>query len=183
MDRYTERRASFKFYKKLSQCECLSVNKPPVYTLTHTVFNTFRKRNNSRCLLNRTAMRGVTLTRSSRAGLVFPVGRVYRHLRQGKYASRIGAGAPVFLAAVLEFLIAEVVELAGNIAQVAHRARISPRHVMLAVRNDEEFTKLLDNVTIPSCGVTPNVYFCLLGRKGQGAWFQKSREYVPYKFD
>uniref|UniRef100_A0A3B4WI40 Histone H2A n=1 Tax=Seriola lalandi dorsalis TaxID=1841481 RepID=A0A3B4WI40_SERLL len=43
-------------------------------------------------------------TRSSRAGLQFPVGRVHRLLRKGNYAERVGAGAPVYLAAVLESL-------------------------------------------------------------------------------
>lgn len=38
------------------------------------------------------------VSRSSKAGLQFPVGRISRYLRKGKYASRIGAGAPVYLA-------------------------------------------------------------------------------------
>ncbi|XP_006735994.1 histone H2A type 1-H-like [Leptonychotes weddellii] len=50
-------------------------------------------------------------TRSSRAGLQFPVGRVHRLLRKGNYAERVGAGAPVYLAAVLEYLTAEILEL------------------------------------------------------------------------
>ena len=41
-------------------------------------------------------------SRSAKAGLQFPVGRVARYLKKGKYADRIGAGAPVYLAAVLE---------------------------------------------------------------------------------
>ncbi|XP_007883238.2 histone H2A-like [Callorhinchus milii] len=53
-------------------------------------------------------------SRSSRAGLQFPVGRVHRHLRKGNYADGVGAGAPVYVAAVLEYLIAEVLELAGS---------------------------------------------------------------------
>ncbi len=56
-------------------------------------------------------------TRSSRAGLQFPVGRVHRLLRKGNYAQRGGAGAPVYLAAVLEYLTAEILELAGNAAR------------------------------------------------------------------
>jgi histone H2A len=47
-------------------------------------------------------------TRSSRAGLQFPVGRLHRFLREGRYGERVGAGAPVFLAAVLEYLTVEV---------------------------------------------------------------------------
>ena len=61
--------------------------------------------------------KGKSKTRSSRAGLQFPVGRIHRHLRKGNYAERIGAGAPVYLAAVMEYLAAEVLELAGNAAR------------------------------------------------------------------
>uniref|UniRef100_A0A3P9HMY7 Histone H2A n=1 Tax=Oryzias latipes TaxID=8090 RepID=A0A3P9HMY7_ORYLA len=87
-------------------------------------------------------------TRSSRAGLQFPVGRVHRLLRKGNYAERVGAGAPVYLAAVLEYLTAEILELAGNAARDNKKTRIIPRHLQLAVRNDEELNKLLGGVTI-----------------------------------
>uniref|UniRef100_A0A8C0S313 Histone H2A n=1 Tax=Canis lupus familiaris TaxID=9615 RepID=A0A8C0S313_CANLF len=82
-------------------------------------------------------------TRSSRAGLQFPVGRVHRLLRKGNYAERVGAGAPVYLAAVLEYLTAEILELAGNAARDNKKTRIIPRHLQLAIRNDEELNKLL----------------------------------------
>ena len=75
------------------------------------------------------------VTRSTKAGLQFPVGRIARFLRQGKYASRLGAGAPVYLAAVLEYLTAEVLELAGNAARDNKKTRIIPRHILLAIRN------------------------------------------------
>ena len=79
-------------------------------------------------------------------GLQFPVGRIGRYLRNGKYAKRMGAGAPVYLAPVLEYLTAEILELAGNAARDNKRSRITPRHITLAVRNDEELNKLLVRV-------------------------------------
>merc|ERR1712232_1192583 len=106
-------------------------------------------------------------TRSFRAGLQFPVGRIHRHLRQGRYASRIGAGAPVYLAAVLEYLVAEILELAGNAARDNKKVRVVPRHIQLAVRNDEELNKLLTDVTIASGGVIPNIHAVLIPKKSK----------------
>ncbi|XP_027717447.1 histone H2A type 1-H-like [Vombatus ursinus] len=104
-------------------------------------------------------------TRSSRAGLQFPVGRVHRLLRKGNYAERVGAGAPVYLAAVLEYLTAEILELAGNAARDNKKTRIIPRHLQLAIRNDEELNKLLGRVTIAQGGVLPNIQAVLLPKK------------------
>ena len=107
-------------------------------------------------------------TRSSRAGLQFPVGRIHRFLRKGNYAERVGAGAPVYLAAVMEYLAAEVLELAGNAARDNKKTRINPRHLQLAVRNDEELNKLLAGVTIAQGGVLPNIQAVLLPKKTGG---------------
>ncbi|ORX72582.1 histone-fold-containing protein [Anaeromyces robustus] len=106
-------------------------------------------------------------SRSSRAGLQFPVGRVHRLLRKGNYAQRIGAGAPVYLAAVLEYLTAEILELAGNAARDNKKSRIIPRHLQLAIRNDEELNKLLSDVTIAQGGVLPNIHSVLLPQKSK----------------
>lgn len=96
-------------------------------------------------------------SRSSRAGLEFPVGRIHRLLRKGNYAERVGAEAPVYLAAVLEYLVAELLESAGDVARDNKKTRITPRHLQLAIRNDEEFDKLLSGVTIAQGGVLPNI--------------------------
>ena len=92
-------------------------------------------------------------TRSSRAGLQFPVGRIHRLLRNGNYAERVGAGAPVYLA--------------GNAARDNKKTRIVPRHLQLAIRNDEELNKILSGVTISQGGVIPNIHAVLLPKKTQ----------------
>ncbi|CAC5390011.1 H3 [Mytilus coruscus] len=115
-------------------------------------------------------------SRSSRAGLQFPVGRIHRLLRKGNYAERVGAGAPVYLAAVLEYLAAEVLELAGNAARDNKKSRIIPRHLQLAIRNDEELNKLLSGVTIAQGGVLPNIQAVLLPKKTQKAAKKSSKE-------
>ena len=102
------------------------------------------------------------VSRSARAGLQFPVGRIARFLRKGRHADRVGAGAPVYLAAVLEYLAAEVLELAGNAAKDNKKSRIVPRHIQLAIRNDEELARLLANTTIAAGGVLPNIHAYLL---------------------
>lgn len=109
-----------------------------------------------------------SVSRSKRANLQFPVGRIGRFLRKGRYAARVGGGAPVYLAAVLEYLTAEILELAGNAARDNKRQRIIPRHIQLAVRNDEELDMLLGKVTIASGGVLPHIHASLVKpRKGE----------------
>ncbi|KAK8925996.1 putative histone H2A.2 [Platanthera zijinensis] len=107
--------------------------------------------------------------RSVKAGLQFPVGRIGRYLKKGRYAQRVGSGAPVYLAAVLEYLAAEVLELAGNAARDNKKSRIVPRHLLLAIRNDDELGKLLSGVTIAHGGVLPNINPVLLPKKTSAA--------------
>ncbi|CEQ40250.1 SPOSA6832_01842 [Sporobolomyces salmonicolor] len=95
----------------------------------------------------------------AKAGLQFPVGRVRKYLRAGHYSQRLGQ---VYLAAVLEYLVAEVLELAGNAARDNKKKRINPRHVQLAVRNDEELNRLLAGVEISEGGVLPHIHAELL---------------------
>ena len=107
-------------------------------------------------------------SRSSRAGLQFPVGRMARYIRKGGYAKRVGGAAPVYLASVLEYLTAELLELAGNAAKDNKKQRIVPRHIMLAVKNDDELSNLLGSVTIANAGVLPNINNALLPEKKKG---------------
>ncbi|KAK9109368.1 hypothetical protein Sjap_017428 [Stephania japonica] len=92
-----------------------------------------------------------------------------RALKGAAYSQRVGSGAPVYFSVVLEYLAAEVLELAGNAARDNKKTRIIPWHVQLAVRNDEELSKLLGAVTIANGGVLPNIHQVLLSKKtGKG---------------
>ncbi|GMT15484.1 hypothetical protein PFISCL1PPCAC_6781 [Pristionchus fissidentatus] len=109
--------------------------------------------------------KGGKKSRTSRAGLQFPVGRIHRKLKKGNYAHRVGGGAPVYLAGVLEYLAAEVLELAGNAARDNRKTRISPRHIQLAIGNDEDLNKMCNGVTISEGGVMPRIHQALLPSK------------------
>jgi hypothetical protein len=81
------------------------------------------------------------VSRSSKAGLQFPVGRIARYLKTGKYAERVGGGAPVYLSAVLEYLAAEVTESPSPCPSLSPQ---SP---------DSSFTRVLFPFVDPSEGV------------------------------
>ncbi|XP_032871238.1 histone H2AX-like [Amblyraja radiata] len=105
-------------------------------------------------------------SRSSRAGLQFPVGRVHRLMRKRNYGERVGAGARS-----IWLLCCPV----SNAPHPPDRQRIIPRHLQLAVHNDEELNKLLGGVTIAQGGVLPNIQAVLLPKKTSAASGTKSK--------
>lgn len=99
---------------------------------------------------------------SARSGLTFPVSRIKRHLKNDHPKYRVGAGSGIFFAAVIEYMVAEVLELAGKACADNKKRRISPRHISLAIRNDEELNKFCDGVQISQGGVVPQIHPALL---------------------
>ena len=94
-------------------------------------------------------------SRSEKAGLLMPVSKLNRHLRESGRSKRVGAGAPVYLAAILEYAAAEMLELAGN--ELGKRKRITPQDLMKAIRADEELNKLLGGCVVFTSDRVKNV--------------------------
>ncbi|KAI0978905.1 hypothetical protein GJ496_005083 [Pomphorhynchus laevis] len=108
-------------------------------------------------------------SKSSRAGVLFPVARVHRYLKQANPKKRITMSASIYSAAVLEYLAAEVLELGGNAARDHKKSRVTPRHLFLAIAIDEELKRLLRGVTISQGGVLPNINPALVKKSSVAA--------------
>lgn len=99
----------------------------------------------------------------TQAGLIFPVVRIRKSLRKATKYRRTMLEAGIFTAAVLEYMTAEVLELSGNCSKEHGRKRITPRHIMLSIRADEEINKMIPRSTQFRSGGVPlkRVPICL----------------------
>lgn len=85
-------------------------------------------------------------SKQKRAGLMFPVSRVNRSIKARSKFKRVGGSAPVYATAVLEYLTAEILELAGNHTLSGKRKRVTPEDVVVAIRSDADLAKLCGGV-------------------------------------
>ena len=85
----------------------------------------------------------------------FSVSRMATFCKNGKYAERIGAGTPIYVAAVLEYLTMEILLASKLQAQQTAKKRILPSHIMAAVQGDPELRKMLKNGTFCKAGYAP----------------------------
>ena len=109
-----------------------------------------------------TATMNARKRKHDRAGLLFPVARVLRLMREGRYAHRISAECAIGVTAVLEYLTAEILETAGDACfdgNTVTAKNIKPRHICLAVKGDEELGRAIGpDVIIPMGGVIPFIH-------------------------
>ena len=106
----------------------------------------------------------------TKAGLIFAPARCNRIMRAGRYSDRVGKSAGVFMAGCIEYLVRELLEIAGDQAAEAKKSTIKPKHIGLAVRNDEELMKLMAMIQISEGGFKANINeFLLPKNKGKKA--------------
>jgi len=111
---------------------------------------------------------GGKISKAYKAGLQFSVSRTSKifYPKVAGLNIRKGAGAAVYLAAVLEYIAAEILELAGNAARDAKKVSIKPKHIQAAIRSDEELDHLFQHVVLQG-GVLPHINRALLPTKGK----------------
>lgn len=102
------------------------------------------------------------VSKSTRSGLIFPVGRIHRILKQRvSHRNRVGASAAVYCAAVIEYLATEILDLAGNCCRDQSAKTITPKRLQLVIKTDSELDALI-KATIPGAGVIPHIHASLL---------------------
>lgn len=116
-------------------------------------------------------------SRSKKLELNFPVGRIGRMLKNGRYSKRVGATAPICVAAILEFLCVELLDNCAKIAVDEKRLRIVPRDMLTYVREDEYFAELFKGVTLSNAGVIPHIHSALLPKSSGKKSAESSQTY------
>nr|XP_021527153.1 histone H2A.Z-like isoform X1 [Aotus nancymaae] len=106
------------------------------------------------------------VSHSQSAGLQFPVGCIHGHLKPRMTShGHVGTTATVSSSAILQYLTAEVLELAGNASKDLKVKHVTPHHLQVAIHGDEELDSLI-KATIAAGGVIPHIHRSLTGKKG-----------------
>ena len=91
-----------------------------------------------------------TKSRSAKAGLTWPVSRTHKKVVAARTGgvNRVSATAPVYIAAITEYFMAEVLELAGNLCKEHGNKRITPSDILHALRSDKEMNKATKGLSV-----------------------------------
>jgi len=104
---------------------------------------------------------------SRAAGLQFCVASVAAIASRVQHGSILSVGASVYLSAVAEYMVAELLELSGYAARDLKVGFITPRHILLALRGDEELDRFSKSVIIREGGLIPHIHKALLPKKSE----------------
>lgn len=96
--------------------------------------------------------------KSKRAATLFPVSQLIHRLKKSCLNKIVRIDAGVFLAGVLEYLVSEVLDLAGEVAREKKRQTITPQHIAMAVKTDTELDQALRGVIVKQGGVLPHIH-------------------------
>lgn len=94
---------------------------------------------------------------SKRAEISFPVGRIKRYMKEYDPGRRYSMKSAVYMATVLEYLMAEVFDIAVPHIKPTKKRIIKPKHIRHGIETDPEFKKLLGDVILPEGGVYPHI--------------------------
>lgn len=109
-------------------------------------------------------------TSAHKAGLQFPPARMVRYIRKNGYSKRVSPEAGVYMAAVLEYVSGEILELAGGAAREAGKSNIRPRDIFIAIAMDEDLKRVFSKSIIAHGGALPGIQTSLLkGSEEDGA--------------
>jgi histone H3/H4 len=107
-------------------------------------------------------------SRQGKAGIIFPPSVSEKFLRNFGYSKvMVTSSAPIFLAATLEYLTAEILELSAKYSNEHKRVRITIRDLQLSIGNDTELSNLFDklNISFLGGGVIPFIHQVLITKK------------------
>ena len=109
-------------------------------------------------------------TTSTRAGLLFATPKILKLMKRERLAGGIGKRPAIVVAAAMEYICQEILELSGDIVLQGKRKRITPRQIMLAISGDDELHKLVGyKGTFHESGVAPHIHPAMLPKNAKKA--------------
>ena len=97
-----------------------------------------------------------------RFGVIFSSTAMHAYLKKNHRGTRVSLCAGAALAALLDLIAKEILELSGNAARDHGRKTITPHHIQLAIGYDDDLSAIMANVRLTRAGVMPHIHPSLL---------------------
>ena len=96
--------------------------------------------------------------------MIFPPGRFAVRMKKLRLAKRFGLGGSVFMAAVIQYLVMEVLEMSNQVCRHHKKRVIIPRHLYVAFQGDEDLNKLVHSLFLLELPM-PRILTFIKGRR------------------